>query len=160
MEHKKGGIMGNFKDDFKKGNFNDVFKTLFEEVKVFHGRPKKDKFFKYGLAIFTKDIKNIEFFSFDQGESDTEPVVSEHTITALQPANMKDLITAVSDIMANEDHIKENSPYNADNVFNFLYVPMVRNQLERQGFDSFYDEVLFHDTKIKVYVIWHKRQIK
>jgi len=145
-----------------KENLRDLMIETFieKEVKVYHGRPKKDKFFKYGIGIFTKDIKNIEFFSFDQGLSDSEPVVSEHNIIALKPANMKDLITAVSDIYANEEHIKENSPYNADNIFNYLYVPQVRMELEKQGFDSFKDNVVFHDTDIKVYVVWHKKQIK
>jgi hypothetical protein len=70
------------------------------------------------------------------------------------PATMNDLLSAAQQVGATEDDISKFSPYGGGNPLDLVYVPQVRSELERQGFDSVVTWDALGNQSVPVAVVW------
>lgn len=129
----------------------------------FHGRPTSDRAFKAGQpAFFARDREGANWYAQDTGN------VTEHSVSADMPARVRDLQQALQRMGYGTNPeldaslaaaIAANSPYEGTNLADAIYVPEVRAELERAGFDS----LLLHDTiengSTEALVVWDPGKI-
>lgn len=110
-------------------------------------------------SFFSETKQGAKWYSYERGEG--EPTLVAVDLVMRQPAERKDLEEAVKAVNATADDVTLHSTYEGDDNFNdYLYVPAVRRELEKQGFDSYVDLDLLSNSEIRIAVVWHTRQIK
>lgn len=72
---------------------------------------------------------------------------------------MDDLLRIVQAIGVTAENIQCHSHYDGENPMDYLYVPDVLSELERQGFDSFAGWDILTNYEIPITVVFHRDQI-
>lgn len=131
----------------------------------YHGREQgADRQFVPGrVAFLTRDRKAAEWFTHGGGD------VTAHTVDAGNPARVRDLQDVLKaqgyDVMGDgtdpalAERIAASSPYDGTNLTDAIYVPAVRNELQRRGFDSLLISDPLENGDHEVLVVWDPARI-
>jgi hypothetical protein len=119
---------------------------------VYHGTSRADigwKTLKYGVFWTTNSKEDAAFYK----QSD-EGFVVELELDLKNAANEIDLAEAVKAVGARPEEIDENSPYESvdQNPNDYIYVPRVREELQRRGFDGYRGWDVMTNYEIQAFV--------
>lgn len=163
--------------DFKEwfGN-SKVVDEQGDPLKVFHGTTAR-KIDKFNIpAFFTDDKSGAEYFLYDEPDG----IIVEAYLSFQNPfyaCHSREESMAFIDlarragveITIEEDEygfsfeapdIARHSPYDGTNINHLIYIPAVREQLLKEGYDSLITSDVLENTEIESYVALSPEQIK
>ena len=126
----------------------------------FHGR-RGEALFEEGVpAFFTSDYQGAKWYAHERGDFGEEPRIYRAHLDIRNPASHDDLLRAVERAGATVEDVAAHSPYDGDNDLDYLYVPTVRDELERMGFDGYQGWDVLTNYEIPIVVAFHSSQVE
>lgn len=124
----------------------------------YHGRRGPATFSGDRPSFFT-DKESAEWFAFERGSG--QPTIYAVDVQYKKAASLADLEDATMEAQVAPEDISKHSSYEGDDNFNdYLYVPAVRQALERAGFDAYIGWDQLENDEVKILVVWHPEQIR
>ena len=87
--------------------------------------------------FFTRDSNDAEWFKNERQVEGKGGEIHAASIKLSNPAHLRDLMAVVNETKSTAEDIQSNSPYDGENIVDYLYVPKVREELKKKGFDGF-----------------------
>ena len=135
-------------------------------IRAWHGSSRPLSRFR-APAFFADDPKAARWFATERSSSGSG-VLMEVDLDIRRPAGTADLISAArkAGVEITEDpyfeapEISEHSPYEGSNPLDLVYIPRVRDELRRQGFDGVRAWDLLESSEVLVWVTLDDNQAR
>ena len=106
---------------------------------------------------FTDKPKNAHWFAMERSEG--KPTIIEAILHVKKPANFLTLQNIYLKLIKENPDIEKNPYVNNYNENDLIYIPEVRAELEKQGYDSLLVWDQLENYEIPALVIWNPQQI-
>jgi hypothetical protein len=127
----------------------------------FHGRRGDIKFEEGRPAFFTRDKEGANWYANERGPKEGKSTIGEFNLDIKKPARLRDVIQAIKETGAIDKDVQAHSVYGGEeeNYQDYLYVPKVRENLSKKGFDGFVGHDILENTDLEIAVPFSAKQI-